>query len=164
MQNQLIWPPPCAKLGLKPGNNIATIKYKNFSTGVIKMRSPMKDPYQPKKTWSPSKEFLPIILGKEFSEELEDEELAKIELFEKGLANELAKEDTIAQAISKIVKMALAAEFGASIVAAKGAQAMIETIVGGITADAELRKQALIIIDRFAQQKDSLKKNWCLLF
>ncbi|MBU0672976.1 MAG: hypothetical protein KJ732_08130 [Candidatus Margulisbacteria bacterium] len=103
-----------------------------------------------KKTWTPTKEFLPLILGKELGEELEEKEIAKLELFERGLANELNKNDTIEQAIAKIVKMALAAEFGASLVASRGAKGMIETITRGIMGDSQLRKQALIIVDRFA--------------
>jgi hypothetical protein len=103
-----------------------------------------------KREWAPTKEFLPIILGKEIGEELEEKDLKKLELFEKGLANELKKEDSIEQAITKIVKMALAAEFGPSLVAAQGAKAMIENITRGIMIDPELRKQALVIIDRFA--------------
>lgn len=103
-----------------------------------------------KKEWTPTKEFLPIILGKEIAEDLEEKDLEKLELFEKGLANELKKDDTIEQAITKIVKMALVAEFGLSLVAAKGARAMIDTITRGIMSDPELRKQALIIVDRFA--------------
>ncbi len=102
------------------------------------------------KKWTPTKEFLPIILGKQIGEELEESDLEKLELFEKGLANEIKQEDSIEQAINKIVKMAVAAEFGPSLVAAKGAQAMIKTIARGIMGDAELRKQALIIVDRFA--------------
>lgn len=105
---------------------------------------------QERKNWAPTKEFLPLILGKELGEELEEKEVQKLELFEKGLANELKKNDTIEQAITKIVKMALAAEFGATLVAAKGAKDMITTITRGIMSDAQLRKQALIIIDRFA--------------
>ncbi|MFC1510996.1 hypothetical protein ACFL5U_01225 [Candidatus Margulisiibacteriota bacterium] len=100
--------------------------------------------------WTPAREFLPIILGKEIGEKLEDDDLEKIELFEKGLAKELKKEDSIEVAVTKIVKMALAAEFGPSLVAASGARPMIETITRGIMSDAELRKQALIIVDRFA--------------
>jgi hypothetical protein len=103
-----------------------------------------------KKDWAPTKEILPLIIGKDFGEELEEKEIKKLELFEKGLANEIKKNDTIEQAIIKIVKMALAAEFGPSLVSAKGAQGMIETISRGIMGDAQLRKQALIIIDRFA--------------
>ncbi|MDI6731396.1 MAG: hypothetical protein QME05_02290 [Candidatus Margulisbacteria bacterium] len=103
-----------------------------------------------KQEWTPTREFLPVILGKEIGDELEERDLAKLELFEKGLANELKKDDTIADAIAKIVKMAVAAEFGPSLVASKGAKAMIDTIARGIMHDAELRKQALVIIDRFA--------------
>ena len=100
--------------------------------------------------WSPTKEFLPLIIGKNIDDDLSQKDLEKLDLFEKGLANELKKSDTIEQAITKIVKMALAAEFGASLVAAKGAQDMIKTICNGIQGDAQLRKQALIIVDRFA--------------
>lgn len=103
-----------------------------------------------KEKWTPVKEFLPVILGKEISEDLDDSDIEKLDLFEKGLANEINKQDTIEQAITKIVKMALAAEFGPSLVAAKGAKGMIDTITRGIMSDAELRKQALIIVDRFA--------------
>lgn len=102
-----------------------------------------------KSEWTPTKEFLPLILGKEPGKELEGKELKKLELFEKGLANELSKEDSILLAVTKIVKMALAAEFGPSLVKAAGAQRMVETITNAIMRDAQLRKQALIIIDRF---------------
>jgi hypothetical protein len=102
-----------------------------------------------RKDWSPTREFLPIILGKSLEEDLQENELSKLELFEKGLSNELKKKDTIEQAITKIVKMAIAAEFGASIVAANGARDMIGVITRGILEDPDLRKQALIIVDRF---------------
>jgi hypothetical protein len=103
-----------------------------------------------KKEWTPTKELLPLILGKDMGEELGEKEIEKLELFEKGLAKELHKEDTIEQAVGKIVKMAVAAEFGPSLVAAKGARQMVSTITQGIMSDPELRKQALIIVDRFA--------------
>jgi len=102
------------------------------------------------KEWTPAREFLPLILGKEAAEKLDEKELRKLELFEKGLEAELSQQDTIEDAITKIVKMALAAEFGPSLVASRGARQMVETIARGILNDAELRKQALIIIDRFA--------------
>ena len=100
--------------------------------------------------WSPARKFLPLIMGKDLAE-LEKEDISKMELFEKGLQNELKSEDTIDEAITKIVKMALAAEFGASLVAAKGAEGMVNTIVRGIMGDTTLRKQALIILDRYAR-------------
>ena len=68
----------------------------------------------------------------------------------RGESDDTIEDDTIEQAITKIVKMALAAEFGATLVASKGAKGMVETIARGIMGDAQLRKQALIIIDRFA--------------
>lgn len=104
-----------------------------------------------KREWTPTREILPLILGKEPEEKLSKKELGKLELFEKGLENELRKDDTIEQAVTKMVKMALAAEFGPSLVAAKGARPMIETITRAIMSDARLRKQALIIIDRLTQ-------------
>jgi len=103
-----------------------------------------------KKEWTPTKEILPLILGKELGEDLEEKDIEKLELFEKGLAQELKSEDSIDQAITKIVKMALASEFGPSLAVAKGAKQMIETISRGILQDPELRKQALIIVDRFS--------------
>jgi len=103
-----------------------------------------------KKEWTPTREFLPLILGINPDEKLSRKEKSKLELFEKGLENEISKDDTIEQAVTKMVKMALAAEFGASLTAAKGARPMIETITRTIMNDAQLRKQALIIIDRFA--------------
>jgi hypothetical protein len=105
-----------------------------------------------KREWSPTREFLPLIFGKELGQELEEKEIKKLELFEKGLANELCKEDSLSQAVTKIVKMALAAEFGPSLVAAPGAQRMIDTISRAILSDAQLRKQALMIVDRFAHE------------
>jgi len=104
----------------------------------------------PGKEWSPTRQFMPVLLGKEIGDKLEDNDLEKLELFEKGLAQELKKEDTIEQAISKIVRMAVAAEFGAALVVSPGAKQMISTISRGILQDSELRKQALLIVDRFA--------------
>lgn len=114
------------------------------------MPTQLRTPTGPKKEWSPAKKFLPLILGKNLEKDLNDEEISKLELFEKGLAKEIRQEDTIEQAITKIVKMALAAEFGPSLVAAKGSSGMVSSIVRMILDDPLLRKQALIIIDRFA--------------
>lgn len=105
-----------------------------------------------KSEWTPARDFLPIILGKDVGEELEGKELKKLELFEKGLENELSKEDTISQAVTKIVRMALAAEFSPSFVTAPSAKKMIEAICQSILSDGQLRKQVLIIIDRFAHE------------
>lgn len=103
-----------------------------------------------KTEWTPTKELLPVILGKEFGDELEEKEVEKLELFEKGLAKEIKKDDSIEVAVTKIVKMAVAAEFGPTLVASQGAKQMISTITRGILGDAELRRQALVIMDRFA--------------
>lgn len=102
---------------------------------------------------NPANDLFPLILGKEPDAEPDRQELKKLELFEKGLAKELKKDDSIGQAITKIVKLALAAEFGPSLVVAQGAQRMITTISAAITNDPKLRKQALIIIERFTKSK-----------
>jgi len=99
---------------------------------------------------TPQKEFLPFLLGKD-KEKLSKRDIGKIELFEAGLQNEIKKTDSVEVAIRKIVRMALASEFGAALVKSRGAEAMVETIVRGIMSDNTLRKQALFIIDRFAK-------------
>lgn len=100
------------------------------------------------KEWTPKKPFLPFLFN---NDDLEPKQAKKVELFEKGLEKELTKADTIEGAIIKIVRMALAAEFGASLVKTPGASGMVKTIVAGIMSDPMLRKQALIIVDRFAK-------------
>ncbi|KAF0134578.1 MAG: hypothetical protein FD145_596 [Candidatus Saganbacteria bacterium] len=92
-------------------------------------------------------EILPYMLGKR---KLKNKEASKIDIFEKGLQNEIKKTDTINSAITKIVRMALACEYGAALAKSKGADQMINAIVAGILSDQDLRKQALFIIDRFA--------------
>lgn len=98
--------------------------------------------------WTPQRDFLPLLFGKD---KLKKKDLGKIELFEAGLENEIKKTDTIETAIRKIVRMALAAEFGAVLVKSRGAEAMVETIVRGIMSDTTLRRQALFIMDRYAK-------------
>lgn len=102
-----------------------------------------------KTEWTPPKDILPLILGMG-EEKLDSKEASKLELFEKSLAKEIKKEDSIEQSVTKMVKMALAAEFGPSLVVAKGAANMVTTITRAIMSDAQLRKQALIIIDRIS--------------
>jgi hypothetical protein len=100
--------------------------------------------------------FLSVIFDKDFREQrLEERELSKIALFEKGLAGEISTADTIECAVQKIVKMSLACEFGAGLVARTGAKKMISVISRGILSDSELRRSALIIADRFATGKKS---------
>lgn len=100
--------------------------------------------------------FLSVIFDKgKTKEQLKEKERSKIDLFEKGLANELSTSDTIEQAVGKIVKMALACEFGTSLLTKSGSKAMIGTISRGILSDRELRRSALIIADRFATSKKS---------
>ncbi len=112
------------------------------------------DPRVKEEVQIPDTRWMSLIFGPEapLRERLEEEEERKIEVFEAGLAKEINAADTIDQAFTKVVKMALAAEFGPSFVKAKGAKGMIDTIVRGITGDMELRKQALMIIDRFAKK------------
>jgi hypothetical protein len=103
---------------------------------------------------APDTRWMSLIFGPEapVKEQLDKSEERKIALFEKGLAKEIDTTDTIDEAFTKIVRMALAAEFGPSFSKAKGAKGLIDTIVRGITGDSELRKQALLIIDRFAKK------------
>lgn len=96
-----------------------------------------------------SAEILPFLLGKKKAGK---KDTSKVEIFEKGLQNEIKKSDTIQMAVTKVVRMALACEFGATLVKSRGAEQMIGTIVTGIMSDAELRKQVLCIIDRFAHE------------
>jgi predicted KAP-like P-loop ATPase len=101
-----------------------------------------------KSEWSAAEGILPLILGKELEADLNEQEINKLELFEKGLKNEIKKNDSIAGAITKMVKLALAAEFGPSLTKAQGASPMIDSIANAIMSDPQLKKQALIIIDR----------------
>ncbi len=80
---------------------------------------------------------------------IKDEE--KIESFEKMLSELLRLSDTIPEAIEKMVKAALACEFGSGILDGKKSGMMVKSISGSILADTELRRQALLIIDRFAK-------------
>jgi len=106
----------------------------------------------------PEDKLFPLIFRKEAEwskwwEEWKEKEESKVGLFEKGLAQEINADDSIEVAFKKMVKMALAAEFGAGLVKAKGAAGMIETITSSILVDPELRRQALIIIDRFVRKE-----------
>lgn len=93
--------------------------------------------------------FFPFLLKKE---KISKREASKIDFFEKGLAKEIKKTDSINLAITKMVRMALACEFGPVFVRAKGIDQMVNTIVQGILQDPELRKQSLLIIDRYARE------------
>jgi len=104
-----------------------------------------------KTEWTPTSGILPLILGVTPEENLTKKAASKLELFEKCLGRDLNKDDTIEQAVTKIVKLALAAEFGPSLVKDPGAAKMITTITRAIVSDPKLKKQALIIIDRLAQ-------------
>ncbi len=100
--------------------------------------------------WTPAREILPLLLGQAPDADLSKQDAAKLDLFEKGLKNEISRNDTIELAVTKMVKMALAAEFGPSLVKAQGASQMVGTITRAIMNDAKLRKQALIILDRLS--------------
>jgi len=101
----------------------------------------------------PDTRWMSLVFGPNaaLKRELEAGEDKKIDLFEAGLTKELDCSDTINEAFTKIVRMALAAEFGISFVKAKGAKSMIDTIVSGIMGDKLLRRQALMIADRFSK-------------
>ncbi len=103
-----------------------------------------------KQEWTPPRELLPLLLEQAPDDDLSQQETAKLELFEKGLKNEISRNDTIEMAVTKMVKMALAAEFGPSLVKAQGAGQMVATICRAIMNDPKLRKQALIILDRLS--------------
>lgn len=95
--------------------------------------------------------FLSVIFDRNFQKQrLEEKERSKVELFERGLAGDISTLDTIEKTVEKIVKMALVCEFGAGLVAQKGAKRMISAISRGILSDSSLRRSALIIADRFA--------------
>lgn len=115
---------------------------------------PELNPIKRPETWKPDPRFMSLMFGKGVPqpEELSPAETEKINLFEKELAKELNTTDTIQQAVTKIVRIALAAEFGPSLLTAPGSRQMVETIIRGIMDDPILRKQALIIIDRFAKE------------
>lgn len=104
--------------------------------------------------WTPNSEFLSVMFGGKEKQltELKDEEKRKLTLFEKQLGKSLATTDTIDAAINKIVRTALAAEFGPSILTIPEAKGMVNTIASGILQDSTLRKQALVIIDKFARE------------
>lgn len=84
--------------------------------------------------------------------DLEDE--SKIGQFEKSLSDQIDQCDSLSEAVEKIVKTALKIEFGDNIIKGRPAENMIATISRGILGDDELRKQALIIIDRFAKVQE----------
>jgi len=102
---------------------------------------------------TPDTRWMSLLFGEgaPLKKQLEEGEEKKVDLFELGLARELKAQDTINEAFTKIVRMALAAEFGPSFAKAKGAKGMIDTIVSGIMGDSQLRRQALMIVNRYAK-------------
>ena len=106
------------------------------------------------KTKAPSKSsWVSFLYDEGFTTEKKshrEKETVKLDLFEKGLFNELKSSDSIEHTLDKIVRMALAAEFGATFVKGPEAKKMIKTIVRGIKEDRGLRKSALMIADKFA--------------
>ncbi|HVN67387.1 MAG TPA: hypothetical protein VMT55_03370, partial [Candidatus Sulfotelmatobacter sp.] len=93
-----------------------------------------------KKEWAPTSGIIPLILGVVPEGKLDKKATSKLDLFEKCLGRDLDKEDSIEQAVTKIVKLALAAEFGPSLVKAAGASRMIITITRAIMSDPKLKK------------------------
>ena len=78
----------------------------------------------------------------------------KIEAFEKKLGSSMLTSDSIGEAVEKVVAAALESEFGIEIMGGKHFKNMVKTISCGIMGDSELRRQALIIIDRFAKSPE----------
>ena len=75
----------------------------------------------------------------------------KIDVFEKSLSEGLKHSDSVNEGVNKIVKAAIAAEFGSEILTKKFADNMIRTIAASIMAEKELRKQALLIMGHFSK-------------
>ncbi len=75
----------------------------------------------------------------------------KIESFESMLSELLRFSDSIPEAIAKMVKAALACEFGSKVLEHKKCDSMVKAISQGIMSDTELRRQALLIMDRLAK-------------
>jgi hypothetical protein len=78
----------------------------------------------------------------------------KIEAFEKRLGQSMLTSDSISEAVEKVVEAALVSEFGIEITSGKQFKNMAKTISCGIMGDSELRRQALIIIDRFSKSPE----------
>lgn len=78
----------------------------------------------------------------------------KIEAFEIKLGQSILTSDSISEAVEKVVAAALESEFGLEITSGKHFKNMIKTISCGIMGDSELRRQALIIIDRFSKSPE----------
>ena len=78
----------------------------------------------------------------------------KIEAFEKKLGESMLISDSIGEAVEKVVSAALESEFGSTISCGKHFKNMVKTISCGIMGDSELRRQALIIIDRFSKSPE----------
>ena len=78
----------------------------------------------------------------------------KIEEFENLLSSTLKLSDSIPDAIEMIVKAAVSVEFGQELLSSKVGISMVKTICSGIMSDSELRKQSLIIMDRFAKAEE----------
>ncbi len=78
----------------------------------------------------------------------------KLEAFEKKLSSCIFTTDLLKEAVEKMVSSALESEFGSAISKGKHYRNMLGTISCGILQDPELRRQALIVIDRFARSPE----------
>ena len=83
-----------------------------------------------------------------------DQDPDKIEAFEQKLGSSILTSDSISEAVEKVVAAALESEFGQAITSGKHFKNMTRTISCGIMADSELRRQALVIIDRFSKSPE----------
>lgn len=130
-------------------DNWHKICYSPYHKEMIKMNNKNLS-QQKSQNWSPNSKLLPFMFDTEPELlKLEEEEKTRVEQFEKKLAGELKSTDTIEEAINKMVKAALGVEFGEKLMKEKAAYDMINTITHGILADPQLRRQALIIVDRY---------------
>jgi len=78
----------------------------------------------------------------------------KIEAFEKSLAAKLRDSDSIPEAVNKMVTAALSVEFGDKLLGSKQAANMIRLISDSILCESDLRKQALLIIDKLSKAEE----------
>lgn len=112
----------------------------------------------PNSDWTPHPNLLPLMFSdgdlSEFENgKTEEERSEKVNLFEAGLAYELSETDTLDESLEKIVKVALVSEYGTTLAKEHGFKRMVDAIKKSIEQDPILRKQALIIADRFTGKK-----------
>lgn len=78
----------------------------------------------------------------------------KVEAFEAALFSKLHDSDKISEAVETMVRAALSVEFGEKILGQKRSANMVRVISDSILCDSDLRKQALLIIDRITKAEE----------